>query len=140
MSSFDCHPKRLLLKEFTVPTNTGSEVYVENKKSFCLSQFWHYSDLKSRHWLENWILITFLGPILQQPSVFERCFCFKEMVCIFGLLPDSLKETFYFNVKLILMWITQSSMPIELHVRVSLATVHTVNDGEGKECLSRSAT
>ena len=31
-------------------------------------------------------------------------------------------------------------MPIELHVRVSLATVHTVKDGEGKECLSRSAT
>lgn len=85
-------------------------------------------------------MITFLGPILQQPSVLERCFCFKEMVCIFGLLPDSLKETFYFNVKLILMWITQSSMPIELHVRVSLATVHTVKDGEGKECLSRSAT
>ena len=37
------------------------------------------------------------------------------------------------------MWITQSSVPIELHAQVSLAAVHTVNDGERKECLSGSA-
>lgn len=87
------------------------------------------------------------GPFYTSASVLGRRLCgafaAKQTVCIF---TPHLKSTFFFfffkfqsSVKWILMGRTQSSVPVELHTQVSLAAACAVNDGEGKECLRRSA-
>lgn len=72
------------------------------------------------------------------------CFrCQTNGVYFYPALEKHLFFLFFFkfqsSVKWILMGRTQSSVPVELPAQVSLAAACAVNDGEGKECLRRSA-